>query len=189
MQFAVKDVQQETQYVTGPPMMIRRSFLGLAGLSLLSACFRRGEELIRLPRYDGPPITQIQIYKERRMMYLFSDQVVVGKYKVALGGNPIGPKRYEGDGRTPEGLYYIDYLNTRSSYHLSLRISYPNPQDVVNAQAIGKKPGGDIFIHGEANGNKGRNADWTAGCIAVTDEEIEEIFSKVPLGTPVFIYP
>jgi murein L,D-transpeptidase YafK len=112
------------------------------------------------------------------------DHVVVG-----LGGNPIGPKQFEGDQKTPEGAYLIDRQNPNSNYHLSIGISYPNQRDVEFAESQGKNPGGDIFIHGRARKNKGRGKDWTAGCIAVKDGEMEEIYSMVRVGTPIYIYP
>ncbi|HEY0214632.1 MAG TPA: L,D-transpeptidase family protein [Paenirhodobacter sp.] len=139
--------------------------------------------------YTGAPVTQIQIYKAKRRMYLFSGDTVLREYEFGLGGNPIGPKRFEGDGKTPEGLYFIDRRNPNSSYHLSIGISYPNPQDRAYATQFNRKPGGDIFIHGRAGKDKGRGNDWTAGCIAVTDKEIEDIYAMVPTGTPIWIFP
>ena len=122
-------------------------------------------------------------------MYLIADREVIKDYEISLGGDPNGPKRFEGDGKTPEGPYMIDRRNPNSAYHLSLGISYPNASDRAFAEANDKKPGGDIFIHGQAGKNKGRGRDWTAGCIAVTDEEIEEIYSMVANGTPIHIFP
>ncbi|MHB8709283.1 MAG: L,D-transpeptidase family protein, partial [Desulfuromonadales bacterium] len=115
-------------------------------------------------------------------------------YRIALGGNPIGPKEKQGDHKTPEGIYFIESRNRDSQYHLSLRISYPNESDKRHAQALGVSPGGDIMIHGIKNGfswvgDTHTEVDWTRGCIAVTDEEIEEIFKLVPIGTVVDIKP
>jgi murein L,D-transpeptidase YafK len=115
-------------------------------------------------------------------------------YKVALGSQPIGAKVQEGDGRTPEGKYFIDRRNPRSSYHRSLHISYPSLQDTEKAQRAGIRPGGDIMIHGIRNGlgwigYLHRIFDWTQGCIAVTNSEIEEIWSLVADGTPIEINP
>lgn len=115
-------------------------------------------------------------------------------YKVALGKNPIGHKRREGDHRTPEGRYYIETRNPDSAYHLSLKISYPNDQDWNMAQRYGYSPGGLIMIHGLPNGKEWiaphhRKKDWTEGCIAVTNEEIREIWSLVDDGTPIDILP
>jgi murein L,D-transpeptidase YafK len=115
-------------------------------------------------------------------------------YRVALGGNPVGPKRRRGDGKTPEGLYTITARNSGSAFHRSLRISYPNAADRARARRDGVNPGGDIMIHGLPNGRgyigkAHRLVDWTDGCIAVTDEEIEEIWRLAPNGTPVQIDP
>lgn len=139
--------------------------------------------------YDGPPVTAIVVHKADRKMFLLDGNEVLESYDIALGGNPVGAKQFEGDQKTPEGTYYIDRRNPGSTYHLSLGISYPNDQDLAEAKALGKPPGGDIFIHGRARKNKGRGADWTAGCIAVKDREIEEIYSMVRMRTPIFIKP
>lgn len=164
----------------------RAVFLGLSSLALLAAC---GGDSSKFRRYSGPQITQIQVFKSKRRMYLLSGTEVVADYKVALGGNPVGKKRFEGDGKTPEGVYHITQHNPRSAYHLSLRVSYPNSEDRAYAEAAGKEPGGDIMIHGRAGKNKGRGKDWTAGCIAVKDDEIEEIYAMVRNGTPIVIFP
>ena len=102
---------------------------------------------------------------------------------------PIGDKFYEGDGRTPEGTYFIDRRNPNSKYHLSIGISYPNARDRAEAATLGKPPGGDIFIHGESNRLKLGKNDWTWGCIAVPNREMEEIYSMVQNGTPIKINP
>lgn len=161
----------------------RRAFL-VSALAALGAC---GESKFR--RYDGPEVTRIVIFKEKRVMYLLHGSKALRKYRIGLGGNPVGPKQFEGDMRTPEGVYFIDRRNPNSRYHLSLGISYPNARDIAFARAHGRNPGGDIFIHGEAGQKNGKAPDWTAGCIAVTDDEIEEIYAMVRLGTPVHIYP
>jgi murein L,D-transpeptidase YafK len=111
-----------------------------------------------------------------------------------LGGNPIGPKERQGDNKTPEGTYVIDARNSDSRFHLSLRISYPNERDKKRAKELGVSPGGDIMIHGIKNGlawvgDAHAGVDWTKGCIAVTDEEIEEIDKLAPNGTIVEIRP
>jgi murein L,D-transpeptidase YafK len=143
----------------------------------------------KFQRYDGPAVTQIQVYKAQRRMILLHNGTVLRSYDIGLGGNPVGHKQFEGDRRTPEGLYYIDRRNPQSRYHLSLGISYPNAEDRAFAKAAGKEPGGDIFIHGRDGKHRGRGADWTVGCIAVTDREIEEIYAMVRVGTPIFIFP
>ena len=138
--------------------------------------------------YTGPEVTQIYVSKERRKLYLLHQNDVLKEYKIQLGFAPEGHKRERGDGRTPEGLYMIDRRNENSRYHLSLGISYPNRKDLAAAQAAGIDPGGEIFIHGENNEGPSKR-DWTAGCIAVKDREIEEIFSMVRDGTPIYIEP
>lgn len=149
----------------------------------LSSCGRPAPQILS---YDGPAVTQIYVAKERRRMYLLNGADVLASYDVALGFSPQGHKAASGDGRTPEGLYVIDRRNPQSAYHLSLGISYPNAADRAAAAAVGVEPGGDIFIHGTANKDGGKR-DWTAGCIAVTDAEMEHIFAMVPVGTPIYI--
>lgn len=165
----------------------RQALLGLSALTIVTAC--GGDSSPKFRHYDGPPVTQIQVFKRKRRMYLLSGNKVLKTYKIGLGGNPVGPKQFEGDGRTPEGGYLIDRQNPDSAYHLSLGISYPDSRDRAAAEALGKEPGGDIFIHGRARKNKGRGKDWTAGCIAVKDREIEEIYAMVRTGTPIIIHP
>lgn len=146
---------------------------------------------------ESPPATtadRIVIEKAAHELTLFSHGVLIKTYKVALGSNPVGPKLKQGDGRTPEGLYAVDARNFNSSFHRALHISYPNAQDRARALTLGVDPGGDIMIHGIRNGLGWvgpfhRAKDWTKGCIAVTDPEIDEIWSEVPLGTPVEIKP
>ena len=137
--------------------------------------------------YSGPPVTSIVVNKGPRRMYLVSGDTAIRAFDIQLGGDPVGPKRREGDGRTPEGFYWIDRRNPKSAYHLSLGISYPNEQDMALAQAMGVNPGGNIFIHGTPL-EKQSNPDWTAGCIAVTNEEIEDIYVMVRDGTPIHIH-
>ena len=137
---------------------------------------------------------RIVIEKARREMTLLSRGKVLRSYKVALGHNPVGPKTRQGDMRTPEGMYTIDARYAHSEYHMALHISYPNAADRAQARKLGLNPGGDILIHGLPNGlgsigKAHRLWDWTKGCIAVTDGEIEEIFRLVPNGTPVEIGP
>jgi murein L,D-transpeptidase YafK len=159
----------------------RRAVLALA-LALPAACSK-------FRSYNGPEVTSIVVYKADRKMYLLNGSTVLKDYRIALGGNPIGPKQFEGDMKTPEGGYYIVRRNPNSKYHLSLGISYPTPEQVEYAKSQGKRAGGDIFIHGRAGKNWGKGSDWTAGCIAVKDGEMEKIYSMVRVGTPIFIYP
>jgi outer membrane protein assembly factor BamD (BamD/ComL family) len=137
---------------------------------------------------------KILIEKKERRLSLISKDKVLKAYKIALGGNPDGPKERQGDNKTPEGTYVIDSRNTDSRYHLSLHISYPNEKDKKRAKELGVSPGGDIMIHGIKNGfswvgDFHTEIDWTKGCIAVTDEEIEEIDKLAPNGTTVEIRP
>jgi len=136
----------------------------------------------------------VEVFKAERRMELKRQGRVLKTYRVSLGFAPRHHKEREGDGRTPEGLYAIDRRNPRSSFHLSLHVSYPDADDRARAAARGEDPGGDIFIHGLPNGWRklrtphGRR-DWTAGCIAVTDAEIREVWARVPDGAPVRIHP
>lgn len=149
------------------------------GLSACSSKFRT---------YDGPEVTQVQVHKADRKMYLLHNDKVLKRYDIALGFAPEGHKQFEGDGKTPEGIYYIDRRNPNSEYHLSIGISYPAPEDVAFAESAGKRPGGDIFIHGK-NGAGRNKGDWTYGCIAVKNREMEEVYAMVRDGTPIVIFP
>jgi murein L,D-transpeptidase YafK len=136
---------------------------------------------------------RIVIEKSARTMTLMSGGQVLKTYKVALG-NPVGTKEQEGDGKTPEGTYFIDSKNPHSHFHRALHISYPNPADRERARKLGVNPGGDVEIHGLPwtfgwLGSLHRIKDWTSGCIAVTNSEIEEIWPLVSVGTPVEIRP
>ena len=139
-------------------------------------------------------VDRILIEKSTRRLMLILQGEVLKSYKIALGGNPIGPKERQGDNKTPEGTYVIDARNRDSRFHLSLRISYPNERDKKRAKELGVSPGGDIMIHGIKNGlswvgDAHTGVDWTQGCIAVTDQEIEEIDKLAPNGTIVEIRP
>jgi tetratricopeptide (TPR) repeat protein len=139
-------------------------------------------------------VDRILIEKNARRLMLISQGEVLKSYNIALGGNPIGPKERQGDNKTPEGTYAIDGRNKDSRFHLSLHISYPNERDKNRAKELGVSPGGDIMIHGIKNGfswvgDAHTEVDWTKGCIAVTDEEIEEISKLAPNGTIVEIRP
>lgn len=136
----------------------------------------------------------IVVMKSKRIMLLLSEGNIIKAYKIALGKNPVGRKSTQGDGKTPEGRYYIVDRNSHSNYFKSLKISYPNENDLEKAQKLGVHPGGDIMIHGlskrvEYLGKYHILEDWTEGCIAVTNEEMEEIWRIVPDGTPIEILP
>jgi murein L,D-transpeptidase YafK len=152
-----------------------------------------------IPGYVAPPpqlapreADFVLVDKSDRTLLLYSQGRPFRTYQgLQLGGDPAGAKRFEGDGRTPEGRYTIDYRNPRSAYHLSLHISYPSPADSEIAAAYRRSPGGEIFIHGQPNSlTEGREpGDWTDGCIALSDTEIEELWRLVPDGTPIQIRP
>lgn len=168
------------------------SFLGLAAFALwLGLAWQAG----RAPApSDLPPLTgqidRILIEKSARRMTLLRDGIPLRSYPIALGFAPRGDKLRQGDGKTPEGLFRIDRRNDRSKYHLSLGIDYPQAEDRARAAAGGYAPGGDIFIHGQPNPNpEGLNlpGDWTAGCIALTNAQIREVWAVTPIGTVVEI--
>ena len=141
---------------------------------------------------SGSVSDSIVVYKSERKLLLYYRSKPMKTYSISLGDSPVGHKEKEGDEKTPEGLYNISGRNPNSKYHLSLRISYPNEQDKLNAEKNGYSPGGDIMIHGLPNSTGFLEEyyisnDWTDGCIAVTNEEIEEIWGAVKDGTPIFI--
>jgi len=136
----------------------------------------------------------VVVEKSARKMILMKDDAQIREYKISLGDNSIGHKQQEGDERTPEGRYVIDWRNPSSQFHLSLHISYPNAEDKARAKEAGVSPGSDLFIHGRPNNFGGvsflfEGKDWTDGCIAVTSEEIEEIWKLVDNGTAIDIRP
>jgi murein L,D-transpeptidase YafK len=144
------------------------------------------------PRAAAPQVDFVLVDKSDRTLTLYADGRPVKTYTgIQLGGAPVGAKRFEGDRRTPEGRYAIDYRNPQSAYHLSLHISYPNANQIADARSRGRSPGGAIFIHGQPNWMASGRApgDWTDGCIALSDAEIEELWSAVPDGTPIEIEP
>jgi len=141
----------------------------------------------KVPEYVGPEVTRIQVFKGQRLMQLLNNNTLIRAYNFELGFAPTGHKTQEGDGRTPEGAYLINRKNPNSEYHLSLGISYPDTNDVAQARARGVSPGGDIFIHGTPSRLVGQ-PDWTWGCIAVQNAEIDEMYAMVQTGTKIFIY-
>lgn len=135
---------------------------------------------------------KILVEKAKRSLTLYRDETLLKRYHISLGKNPIGPKRRQGDFKTPEGLYIIDEHKSDSEYHLALHISYPNQQDKEYASKQGLDPGDNIMIHGRPDNfekRRRKKRDWTHGCIAVTNHEIEEIWRLVPDGTKVEIRP
>jgi len=141
-----------------------------------------------------PHVDSILILKKDHLLELLANGKVLRTYKVALGQGGLAPKRKQGDGLTPEGHYLIDARNAASHYHKALHVSYPNAEDRKRAAKLGVAPGGDIMIHGLPNGKGAigsahRLYDWTLGCIALTNEEIDDIWNQVRIGTPVEIRP
>jgi len=139
-------------------------------------------------------IDSIQVYKSKRKLMFFRNGDVSGEFRISLGFHPKGKKRYEKDGKTPEGLYEIDGKNPKSVAHKNLGISYPNQSDRSFASRAGQKAGGAIKIHGLLKkyrklGKLHRFYDWTAGCIAVTDEEVDYLYENTAVGTPIRILP
>ena len=181
-------------------MRVRRVGLWLLALVAAGMVVLCGWDFLQIGRH-APQLapasaraTQIVVDKAARRLTLLHDVTVLATYPVSLGGAPTGPKQQEGDGRTPEGHYTIDYKNSRSQGHLALHISYPSAADRASAQHRGVPPGGDIMIHGLRNGLGwlGRLhlwLDWTDGCVAVTDRQMDEIWPLVAVGTPVEIRP
>ena len=163
----------------------------IAAAAIAALIFARGRSTALPP---GTVIDRIVVEKAARKLSVFRENRQLKTYMIALGANPIGMKEEEGDTKTPEGIYAIDYRNPKSDFHLALHISYPSAEDIARATARSVSPGCDIMIHGLPNGqgwigNLHREKDWTAGCIAVTDAEIEELWRITPDGTPVEIRP
>ena len=172
-------------------MNLFRHILAVVLLSSIVGCsapsfFRTSSISSNIPQGN---VTSIVVKKKARRMYLFEGNDMLRSYQIGLGSEPVGDKKIEGDGKTPEGLYYIDRKNPKSKYFLSLGISYPNKTDLTEASALDKPAGGDIFIHGEDTKPNFFKRDWTAGCIAVKNREIREIYALVDVGTPIFIHP
>lgn len=142
----------------------------------------------------GVDADHVLIIKKERTLKLIRDGKMIKTYKIALGGDPIGPKTKQGDHKTPEGVYVLDSRNPQSRFYKSIHISYPNARDRAVARKNGLSPGGDVFLHGLPKGygwvgSSHRLKDWTDGCIAVTNEEMDEIWNAVPNGKPIEIRP
>lgn len=142
---------------------------------------------------DAVDVIRIEVWKSARKLAVYRGKALLKTYRVALGRNPQGHKQREGDGRTPEGRYTIDFLKPKSTYYRGLRISYPNAADRESARRRGVPLGGLIYIHGLGRfasvGARHVESDWTEGCIALTNEEMDELWSLVQLGTVVDIHP
>ena len=167
-------------------------FLLLCYLGLAIYYFFPENTIPKLP--NGIVIDKILVLKSQRQLQIFAQGKLISKFTISLGKNPIGHKEFEGDSRTPEGIYFINTKNPNSHYHKNLGVSYPNAADIANAQKLGKSPGGDIKIHGLRNGTGfigkfHRWYDWTAGCIALTDDEIDALYGHISVGTLIEIKP
>jgi murein L,D-transpeptidase YafK len=163
-------------------------FLIFCAVAICAACSRT------TPLADGTKPNKVVILKSDHIMTLMNGSRVLRSYRIALGRSPVGRKTRRGDHRTPEGNYTVDAKESHSRFHLALHISYPNQADRERAQRAGVDTGGDVEIHGLQNGlgwigSLHRAIDWTDGCIAVTDSEIDEIWGIIPVGTPVEIRP
>jgi murein L,D-transpeptidase YafK len=159
--------------------MISRRGVVLGGVALVSGCQQT---------YPGENLTHIQVFKSRRLMQFMDSELLIKNYDIELGFAPEGHKQFRGDGKTPEGIYRINRKNPDSRFHLSLGVSYPNVEDWKYARSKGRHPGGDIFIHGTPDFYAGEK-DWTWGCIAVTNQEMDEIYPMVRQGLPIVVYP
>jgi murein L,D-transpeptidase YafK len=162
--------------------------------TLLSFVFMFGRCAAKSTTAEGERADRIVVEKSARKMTLMHGTKVLKAYKVALSREPVGAKEREGDHKVPEGKYVVDLKNAHNRFHLALHISYPNADDRVKARKLGVRPGGNIEIHGLDGkyawvGSLQRQIDWTDGCIAVTNPEIDEIWPMVPVGTPVEIRP
>jgi murein L,D-transpeptidase YafK len=134
----------------------------------------------------------VLVYKSERLLMLLRAGEIIGHFKIALGKNPIGPKLHEGDARTPEGRYYLDWRNPDSRFYRSIHISYPAPKDLAHSHRSGASPGGNVMIHGLPNDPAHAQLawdDWTDGCIAVANEAMDAIWSAVDDGTVIVIRP
>ncbi len=141
-----------------------------------------------------PAIDLVRVLKSEHRLELLSKGKVTHQFKVALGNHPIGPKRQEGDGKTPEGNYILDYKKSDSAFHHAIHISYPNHTDMISAAARGVKPGGQVMIHGQKNGldwfeSISQHFDWTNGCVALSNKDMDIVWALVKEGTKIEISP
>ena len=163
--------------------------ISLIILGLTVYYFYPGNQLLTNIQIDN-----IIVYKSQRQLLAYSNGQLIKIYKISLSSRPIGDKEFEGDKKTPEGVYFINDKNPNSDYHKNLGISYPDKDDIEKAKRLGKSTGGDVKIHGLRNGfgfisKFQRWYDWTAGCIALTNEEIDELYSAVKIGARIEIKP
>lgn len=177
-------------------LLLSTSLLALPGCESVSSTSRHHKaaprKIVKLPAPSRAD--RVVIEKAKHTLTAYSGTQVIALYRVALGLEPVGPKSCKGDLRTPEGHYKVVAQNSNSGFHRSLRLDYPNAEDIANARRIGCDPGGNVAIHGLQNGYDwvGRahcDVDWTNGCVAVTNQEIDRLWQIVAVGTPVEILP
>lgn len=174
--------------------MLRVKIKNLAALTLFTLAIfsSRASSASDPPLPPSAMADKVVVLKSERKLLLMKGDAVLKTYSVSLGGNPVGPKVRQGDSKTPEGKYVLDRHNALSHYHRSIHISYPNAEDVARAKKLGVSPGGDVFVHGQPHDFSGTSqelGDWTDGCIAVTNAEMDEIWRAAPDGTPIEIRP
>ena len=166
--------------------------LSLAIITSTSAIATEGVSENKQAMPKSIVIDKVFVDKSARTLQLLSNNKVIKSYHIALGGNPIGHKQQQGDKRTPTGSYTLDYKNEKSKFYRSIHVSYPNATDKARAKSRGVNPGGDIMIHGQTNGfghlaGLNQQRDWTDGCIALTDDEMDEVMAAVKVGTAIEI--
>jgi len=174
--------------------IVRVKIMKLAGVALLTLgiCCSRAFSASDPPLPASIMADKVLVLKSQRALLLMKGDEVLKRYIVSLGRNPVGPKSRQGDNKTPEGSYVLDRHNANSQYHRSIHISYPSADDVARARKLGVAPGGELYIHGLPNDFRGDSkalGDWTEGCIAVNDVEMDEIWRAVADGTPIEIRP
>lgn len=188
-------------FVTG--LMLLATSTGAGAMSFLPGFFAReaadaNEEVQQefQTLYEGVLADRVVVKKTERRLYLMKNDRPLRSYPVSLGSNPVGHKMAQGDGRTPEGSYVLDWRNQRSQFYKSINISYPSPADRLRSQRLGVDPGGLIMIHGQPRPNQRRelqqalsSEDWTQGCVAVSNLAIDEIWELTRDGTPIEILP
>lgn len=173
----------------GKVLLIAIAFLILSAFCLAAYYFWATK---KIP--TDKPVTGIEVYKGRHALLVKTDDRVLARYPISLGRNPTGDKVCRGDMKTPEGAYVLDWKNPGSAFYKAFHIFYPNKEDKKVGAGVGCDPGGNIMIHGITNGfgpvgRFHRFLDWTQGCIAVTDQEMDQLWRTVPAGTPIVIYP
>ncbi|MGP9635510.1 L,D-transpeptidase family protein [Psychrobacter sp. AOP3-A1-26] len=182
--------QNSSKYSSWLFIVIGLSFATIIGTSAIAAA--KDAAKYPQPISNEDIIDKVFVDKSERRLQLMSGDKVIKSYHIALGGSPIGHKQQEGDQRTPIGSYTLDYKNEKSQYYRSMHVSYPNAVDKAKAKSRGVSPGGAIMIHGQKNGfgalaMLNQQRDWTAGCMAVTNDEMDEIMAAVKVGTPIEI--